>query len=85
MSDRKLLNVVSEELGEDALDAFDEAVVSAVRYMDSVYFSDPYRPVWYGCISLWQYLNMRSMYVGVPFDEPAARKAVGTKEYNEFN
>ncbi len=84
LRDRKLLNVVSEELGEDALDAFDEAVVSAVRYMDSVYFSDPYRPVWYGCISLWQYLNMRSMYVGVPFDEPAARKAIGTKEYNEF-
>jgi len=84
LRDRKLLNVVSEELGEDALDAFDEAVVSAVRYMDSVYFSDPDRPVWYGCVSLWQYLNVRSMYVGVPFDEPAARKAIGTKDYNEF-
>ena len=84
LRDRKLLNVVSEELGEDALDAFDEAVVSAVRYMDSVYFSDPDRPVWYGCVSLWQYLNVRSMYVGVPFDEPAARKAIGAKEYSEF-
>ena len=84
LRDRKLLSVVSEELGEDALDVFDEAVVSAVRYMDSVYFSDPDRPVWYGCISLWQYLNVRSMYVGVPFDEQAARKAIGTKGYNEF-
>jgi hypothetical protein len=76
--------VVSEELGEDALDTFDEAVVAAVKYLDTVYFSDPDRPSWYGCVSLWQYLNVRSMYVGVPFDEPAARKAVGTKEYNEF-
>ena len=84
LRDRKLLNMVSEELGEDALDAFDDAVVSAVRYLDAVYFSDPYRPSWYGCISLWQYLNVRSMYVGVPFDELAARKAVGAKEYNEF-
>ena len=84
LRDRKLLNLVSEELGEDALDAFDEAVISAVRYMDSVYFGDPDRPVWYGCISLWQYLNVRSMYVGVSFDEQAARKDMGTKEYNEF-
>ena len=84
LRDRKLLNMVSEEFGEDALDAFDGAVVSAVRYMDSVYFSDPDRPLWYGCVSLWQYLNVRSMYVGVPFDEAAARKAVGAKEYNEF-
>ena len=84
LRDRELLNMVPEELGEDALDAFDEAVVSAVRYMDSVYFSDPDRPVWYGCISLWQYLNVRSMYVGVPFDGQAARKAIGTKKYNEF-
>ena len=84
LRDRELLNMVPEELGEDVLDAFDEAVVSAVRYMDSVYFSDPDRPVWYGCISLWQYLNVRSMYVGVPFDGQAARKAIGTKEYNEF-
>ena len=84
LRDRKLLNMVSEEFGEDALDAFDDAVVSAVRYMDSVYFSDPYRPLWYGCVSLWQYLNVRSMYVGVPFDEAAARKALGTKGYNEF-
>ncbi len=84
LRDRKLLNMVSEEFGEDTLDAFDDAVVSAVRYMDSVYFSDPDRPLWYGCVSLWQYLNVRSMYVGVPFDEAAARKAVGAKEYNEF-
>ena len=84
LRERKLLNVVSDELGEDALDAFDDAVVSAVRYMDSVYFGDPDRPVWYGCISLWQYLNVRSMYVGVPFDEAAARKALGAKNYNEF-
>lgn len=84
LRDRKLLDIVSEELGEDALDAFDDAVVSAVGYLDSVYFNDPDRPLWYGCVSLWQYLNVRSMYVGVPFDAAAARKAAGAKEYNEF-
>ncbi|MBO5500495.1 MAG: hypothetical protein J6A48_00555, partial [Clostridia bacterium] len=66
------------------MDEFDEAVVSAVRYLDSVCFSDPDRPLWYGCISLWQYLNVRSMYIGVPFDEAAARKAARGKVYDEF-
>ena len=84
LRDRRLLNIVSEEFGEDAMDEFDEAVVSAVRYLDSVCFSDPDRPLWYGCISLWQYLNVRSMYVGVPFDEAAARKAARGKVYDEF-
>lgn len=84
LRDRKLLNVVSEEMGEDALDAFDAAVVSAVKYLDSVYFIDPDRPSWYGSISLWQYMHVRSMYVGVPFDKSAAVKAVGGKKYKEF-
>ena len=84
LRDRKLLNVVSEEMGEDALDAFDAAVVSAVKYLDSVYFSDPDRPSWYGSISLWQYMQVRSMYVGVPFDKASAVKAVGGKNYKEF-
>ena len=84
LRDRRLLNVVSEEFGEDALDAFDEAVTAAVKYLDAVYFSDPDRPSWYGSISLWQYMQVRSMYVGVPFDKSAAQKAVGAKEYKEF-
>lgn len=84
LRDRGLLNVVSEVLGEDALEDFSEAMVKAVGYLDSVYFSDPDRPEWYGRISLWQYLNVRSMYAGMPFDMAAARKAVGAKEYNEF-
>lgn len=84
LRDRRLLNVVSEELGEDALDAYDAAVVAAVKYLDSVYFSDPDRPSWYGRISMWQYMQVRSMYVGVPFDKAAAVKAVGGKEYKEF-
>ena len=84
LRDRKLLNIVSEELGEDALDAFDAAVTVAVKYLDAVYFSDPDRPSWYGSISLWQYLQVRSMYVGIPFDKAAAQKAVGAKKYKEF-
>lgn len=84
LRDRKLLGIVSEEMGEDALDKFDEAVVSAVGYLDSVCFGDPDRPSWYGSLSLQQYMNVRSSYAGVPFDENAARKAIGTKGYKEF-
>lgn len=84
LRDRRLLNVISEMHGEDALDAFDAAVTAAVKYIDSVCFSDPDRPSWYGGISLWQYMEIRSMYVGVPFDKAGAVKAVGTKEYKEF-
>jgi hypothetical protein len=84
LRDRGLLTVVSDMLGEDALSEFDEAVGAAVRYLDLVFFSEPDRPSWYGSISLWQYLRVRSMYAGVPFDKQAARKAVGLSEYIEF-
>jgi hypothetical protein len=57
---------------------------NAVKYMDSVYFSDSDRPAWYGGLLLWQYLAVRAMYAEVPFDEAAARKAVGAREYREF-
>lgn len=72
LRDRGLLNVVSEEMGEDALDAFDDAVISAVRYLDSVCLCDNGRPVSDECISPEQYRNVRSMYRGVPFDDHAA-------------
>ena len=84
LRDRRLLNVVSEEFGEDALDAFDAAVTAAVNYLDAVYFSDPDRPSWYGSISLWQYLQVRSLYVGVSFDKAAALKDCGSKVYKQF-
>lgn len=84
LRDRGLLSLVSDTLGEDALDAFDEAVTASVKYLDSVYFKDSDRPVWYGSISLWQYLSVRSKYAGVPFDASLARKNVGSREYREF-
>ena len=84
LRDRGLLNVVSEQLGEDALDEYDEAVTAAVKYLDSVYFGDPDRPAWFGRMSLWQYLEVRSMFAGVPFDKAAVLKAAGAKEYKAF-
>lgn len=84
LRDRGLLTIVPDILGEDVLDDFDEAVGEAVKYLDLVFFSEPDRPSWYGSISLWQYLRVRSMYAGVPFDKQAARKAVGLKEYIDF-
>ena len=84
LRDRGLLALVSETLGEDALDAFDEAVTASVKYLDSVCFQDKDRPVWYGSISWWQYLNVRSKYAGVPFDAAQARKNAGSRDYMEF-
>lgn len=84
LRDRKLLNAVSDELGEDALDEVDAAMIAAVKYLDSVYFNDPDRPAWYGSISLLQYMQVRCLYVAVPFDKAAAVRAAGGKEYKEF-
>ncbi len=84
LRDRGLLTLVSDILGEDALDDIDEAVDRAVRYLDSSYFADHDRPLWYGSLSTWQYLRVRSMYAGVPFDIQAARKAAGLVEYILF-
>ena len=84
LRDRGLLDVVTETLGEDALDKLDETVVAAVKYLDSVYFSDPDRPSWYGRLSMSQYLGVRTMYAGIPFDAPKARKSLGIREYKEF-
>lgn len=84
LRDRRLLDVVTELHGEDALDEYDDAVTAAVKYLDSTFFNDPDRPEWYGRISLLQYMEVRLMYAGVPFDKPAAVKAAGTKGYKEF-
>ena len=84
LRDRGLLTIVSDVLGEDALDDFDGAVSASVKYMDSSFFADSDRPLWYGSVSLWQYMRVRSLYAGVPFDRNAARKAVGVVDYIEF-
>ena len=84
LRNRGLLTVVSDVLGEDALDDFDDAVNAAVKYLDSTFFADADRPLWYGSVSLWQYMRVRSMYAGIPFDRYAARKAVGVLDYIEF-
>lgn len=84
LRDRGLLTMVHDALGEDALDAFDETVVDAVRYLDAVYFGDSGRPSWYAALTPWQYMHVRTMYTGIPFDRSAARKAAGTDAYKEF-
>ena len=84
LRDRGLLALVSDQLGEDALDDFDAAVTDAVLYLDEMCFNDTERPLWYGRISQWQYMSVRSMYAGVPFDLSAARRADGGKTYRDF-
>ncbi len=84
LSDRRLLDVAQHVWGQDSLDDLDSAILEAVKYLDSSYFGDPERPAWYGGLSLGQYLNVRSMFAGVAFDEAAVRKSMGRKGYKEF-
>ncbi len=84
LRDRGLLDMASASLGEDVLDNLDAAAVAAVKYLDSSYFGESDRPEWYGRLSLGQYLNVRSMFTGVEFDEEAARKAAGGRAYRRF-
>lgn len=84
LRDRGVLSLVSEELGEDALEDFSEAVAAAVRYLDKSYFTRNIRPLWYGGLSQLQYMSVRSMYVGIPFDAAAARKDAGSERWKAF-
>lgn len=84
LRDRGILALVSEEWGEDALDDFDEAVTEAVRYLDYSYFCQSRRPLWYGGLSLMQYMAVRSRYAAVPFDAARARKDVGADGWKDF-
>ncbi len=84
LRDRRLLDVAQAVWGEDSLDDLDSAMYEAVKYLDSSYFGDSGRPFWYGRLSLGQYMNVRSMFAGVTFDEAAARKGMGAKGYKEF-
>ncbi len=63
---------------------FDKVVEDAVKYLDSSYFSGEARPLWYGGLTLEQYLCVRSEYAGVPFDMDAAVKSAGKKGYEAF-
>lgn len=83
MRDRGLLSCVSEELGEDAADNLDEAVVNAVKYLDSEFFSGTERPLWSGAVSLEQYLYIRSFYSGVPFGLPSGNDSA-ENEFRQF-
>ena len=84
LRDRGVLSLVSEELGEDALDDFSDAVAAAVRYLDKSYFARNARPFWYGGLSQLQYMSVRSMYAGIPFDAAAARKDAGSERWKAF-
>lgn len=73
LRDRGVLSLMSEELGEDALEELSEAVSSAVRYLDKTCFDRSGRPIWYGGLSQLQYMSLRSMYAGIPFEVAPAR------------
>lgn len=84
LRDRGVLSLVSDHMGEDALDDFDEAVAAAVKYLDAAYFAPEGRPQWYGGLSQLQYMSVRSMYAGILFDAAAARKSAGSGRWKDF-
>lgn len=84
LRDRGFLTLVSEEMGEDALDEFDEAVTAAVEYLDHSFFDPSRRPAWYGGLSILQYMAVRSRYAAVPFDLAKAKKTAGASAWRDF-
>lgn len=84
LRDRKILGLVLDEKGEDALDDLNAVVSNAVKYLDESFFLTSTRPIWCGGLTLIQYLNVRSMYAGLSFDAEAAKNAVGTKQWRGF-
>lgn len=84
LRDRKLLDVLPEYFGEDALDDFDDAVLAAVAFLDKEFFNPSLDAQWSGSLTTWQYLCVRSMYVGVPFDPAKAEESLGKEKWKDF-
>lgn len=84
LRDRRLLDVLPELFGEDCLDDFDEAVRSAVLYLDSSFFTPAVKPDRIDRLSLCQYLHVRSCYAGVPFDQERAKSSLGAEAWKDF-
>ena len=53
-----------------------DAIPAAVKYLDTIYFSDAARPFWCGGISLEQYLHTRSLFPEVAFAPKADAKTM---------
>ncbi len=85
LRDAELLQVVSDLMGEDALDDLDAAVAAAVKYLDMSYFKNEGLTFRYaGSMSLEQYLGVRSKFAGIPFDEAAAEELAGKDVFKSF-
>ena len=55
-------------MGDDCPPALAATLPAAVQYLDDAYFSTKIRPLWYGGLSLAQYLHVRALFPAFAFD-----------------
>ena len=73
LRDKRLLDDIHLFYGEDALDVYDDMATDAVKYLDRSFFRKDHGRKRIGCLSLLQYMYVRTRFAAVPFDvkEPA--------------
>lgn len=73
LRDKLLLDDIHLFYGEDALDVYDDMATDAVKYLDRSFFNKDHDRKHIGCLSLLQYMYVRTRFAAVPFDvkEPA--------------
>ena len=73
LRDKRLLDDIHLFYGEDALDVYDDMATDAVKYLDRSFFNKDHDRKRIGCLSLLQYMYVRTRFAAVPFDvkEPA--------------
>ena len=68
LRDKRLLDDIHLFYGEDALDVYDDMATDAVKYLDRSFFNKDHDRKHIGCLSLLQYMYVRTRFAAVPFD-----------------
>ena len=68
LRDKRFLDDIHLFYGEDALDVYDDMATDAVKYLDRSFFRKDHDRKHIGCLSLLQYMYVRTRFAAVPFD-----------------
>lgn len=74
LRDKRLLDDIHLSYGEDALDVYDDMTTDAVKYLDRSFFNKDHDRKHIGCLSLLQYMYVRTRFAAVPFDVKVSAK-----------
>lgn len=74
LRDKRLLDDIHLFYGEDALDVYDDMATDAVKYLDRSFFNKDHDRKYIGCLSLLQYMYVRTRFAAVPFDVKESAK-----------